>query len=195
MSKVVRLKPDHPDRWLRAWYVYIGRATPHLCPCRYHVRALPILKRYKDTPAFTAIHDECNQIIQALTGKLHNLMRTKSPFSDESSESMGLLLKLGEDRNDMIELFLVASRAEVDTHFAKAILPCKSIEEYVRVGCEDYLGILQRIGVKFREIFSTKREPSSVLDEFVQHSVKLYLKEAEKFLLEKVSNLRVTMDL
>ena len=153
---------------------------------RYYSRALPILQRYKDTPAFFSIYEECTEIMQQLTTKLHSVVQTTNPFSDENTESVDLLVKLGEDRDKMVDMFMVSCRVEVDIHFQKAIKPRKTIEDYVAVACEGLLFILHRLGDKFREIFGRKKEVNAILETFIHNKVASYLKEAEVFLLEKV---------
>ena len=133
-----------------------------------------------------SIHTECTQIIQQLTNKLHSIVETTNPFSDENTESIDLLLKLGEEKQRMVDLFMVACRVEIGTHFEKAIKPRKTIEEYIRVSCEGLLFILHKISVKFHELFTLKKGPNPILDVFIKEFVHGYLKEAEIFLLEKV---------
>ena len=86
----------------------------------------------------------------------------------------------------MVDLFMIACRTEIAAHFEKAINPRKTIEEYIRVACEGLLFILHKISVKFRELFTLKKERSPILDAFIREYIHGYLKEAETFLFEKV---------
>ncbi|KAI6661613.1 Vacuolar protein sorting-associated protein 51-like [Oopsacas minuta] len=192
-SKINKLASIHELlRKLQFLYGLPGRLNKclemnhHVLAVRYHLRALPILQRYKDTPAFFSIHEECTQIIQQLTTKLHTTVQNTSPFSDENTESVDLLLKLGEDRQKMVDLFMVASRIEIDIHFQKAIKPQKTIEEYIRVACGGLLFNIHRLGEKFRELFTSNKDMKAIFDTFIHDQIHAYLTEAETFLLDKV---------
>ena len=117
------------------------------------------------------------------------MVETTNPFSDENTEAIDLLLKLGEKKQRMVDLFMVACRVEITIHLEKAIKPREKLEEYIRVSCEGLLFILHKISVKFRELFTLKKESNPILDVFIHEHVHGYLKEAEIFLLDKVISL------
>lgn len=72
------------------------------------MRALPILERYRNTPAFASIHLECSNVMEMMATKLKSILVEESPFSDASEESIRLLFKLGEPATNIINLFMEA---------------------------------------------------------------------------------------
>ncbi|KAI0211197.1 hypothetical protein LSAT2_003992 [Lamellibrachia satsuma] len=86
---------------------------------RYYTKARKVLHQYEHIASFQRIQQDCNIIVQQLSGKLREQFHDKESGTKQLAECVDLLLQLDEPAEDLCEEFLSHARQKLDIDLAE----------------------------------------------------------------------------
>ncbi|KAG8233342.1 hypothetical protein J437_LFUL010892 [Ladona fulva] len=127
---------------------------------RDYTRAQRVLEAYKDTPSFQGIQKDCHDILEELREKLRAQFNSREASARELTESVELLLRLGEPSEVLRSKFL--SHATLRLHDQLSLLherlelEDQDIIEFVDMGSSGFLSDICLVVASYNEIFLHK---------------------------------------
>ncbi|XP_071440751.1 vacuolar protein sorting-associated protein 51 homolog [Hetaerina americana] len=127
---------------------------------RDYTRAQRVLEAYGDTPSFQGIQKDCHDILEELREKLRAQFNSREASARELTESVELLLRLGEPSEVLRSKFL--SHATLRLHDQLSLLHQRldlgdqDIIEFVDMGSSGFLSDICLVVASYNDIFLHK---------------------------------------
>jgi len=146
---------------------------------RYYIKARDVLHRYKHMSSFRGIHSDCEQIVVVLKSKLKDQLRNTMSTTRQLTESVNLLLNLGEPAEALCEEFLSLAEDKVKSsiHFLHHQVSLREKEEqgltsgdgdteqeassdilgFIDQGCVGFLSDITLVIASYHELFFARQ--------------------------------------
>ncbi|BES96202.1 Protein fat-free homolog [Nesidiocoris tenuis] len=143
-----------------------------------YLRTQQVLHHYSHLESFLGIQEECNAIVADLKDRLHNQYKNPKASAKEMTDSIELLLKLGESPEELHSEFLkhAAIRFEKHGYQLTAGDSTEDLVEFIDLANNGFLCDLCQIVAAYHEMFLSHRSlhmsetatAMALLDDFVE---------------------------